>query len=135
MPRTMRTRAHRLRLSAMAGLAAFALLAIAPDDGVNAPPSPPPAAVPAILNVTWSPQHLRAGHTFDVTIHTTPDITALEACVLKYKLPVPKASDGVFSASARVPWFARFFHGTFHVTFVGTDANGDQAQMEADVNI
>jgi hypothetical protein len=127
----MRLRAPRLRLTALAGLAALALLGIAPDDGLNAPPN----ANPAILNVTWSPQHLRAGHTFDVTIRTTPDITAIEACVLKYKLPVPKASDGVFSASAKVPWFARFYHGTFHVTFVGTDASGDQAQMEADVTI
>jgi hypothetical protein len=115
----------------MAGLAAFALLGIAPDDG----PEAPPPANPAILNVTWSPEHLRAGQMFDVTIRTTPDITALEACVLKYRLPVPKASDGVFYASARVPWFARFYHGTFHVTFVGTDATGDQAQMEADVRI
>jgi hypothetical protein len=38
-------------------------------------------------------------------------------------------------ASAKVPWFARFYHGTFHVTFIGTDASGDQAQMEADVTI
>jgi len=38
----------------------------------------------------------------------SPDIMALEACVMKYKLPVP---------------------------FVGVDATGDQAQMEADVHI
>jgi hypothetical protein len=127
----MRMRAPRLRLTAMAGLAALALLGVAPDDGTDVPVP----ANPAILAVTWSPEHLRAGQTFDVTIRTTPDITALEACVLKYKVPVPKTSDGVFYASAKVPWFARFYHGTFHVTFVGTDASGDQAQMEADVNI
>jgi hypothetical protein len=127
----MRTRAPRLRLTAMAGLAAFALLGLAPDDGADAPPPPNPA----ILAITWSPEHLRAGQTFDVTIRTTPDIATLEACVLKYKLPVPKASDGVFYALARVPWFARFYHGTFHVTFVATGASGEQAQMEADVHI
>jgi hypothetical protein len=128
----MRTGARRLRLTAMAGLAALALLGIAPDPDAAVPPA---ATSPAILAITWTPEHLRAGQTFDVTIRTTPDIQALEACVLKYKLPVPKASDGVFSASARVPWFARFYHGTFHMTFVGTDATGDQAQMEADVYI
>lgn len=127
----MRMRAPRLRLTAMAGLAALALLGLAPDDDATAPPPPNPA----ILNVTWSPQRLRPGQAFDVTIRTTPDVTALEACVLRYKLPVPKAADGVFTASARVPWFARFYHGTFHVTFVGTDASGDQTQMEADVRI
>jgi hypothetical protein len=125
-------RAPRLQLTAMTGLAAFALLGVAPDDGTTVAPAPPN---PAILNVTWSPAQLRAGHSFDVTVRTTPDVTAVEACVLKYRLPVPKTADGVFTASARVPWFARFYHGTFHVTFVGTDANGDQAQMEADVHI
>jgi len=126
----MRRRAPRLRLTAMAGLAALALLGIAPDPDIDAP-----AANPAILDVTFAPDHLRAGAEFAVTIHTTPDITALEACVMKYKLPVPKAGDGVFYASARVPWWARVYHGTFHVTFVGVDASGDQAQMEADVRI
>lgn len=127
----MRLRAPRLRLSAVAALAAFALLGLAPADG----PGVPAPANPAILNVTWSPAHLRAGRTFDVTVRTTPDITALEARVLKYRLPVPKAAEGIFYASARVPWIARFYHGTFHVTFVGTDATGDRAQMEADVRI
>ena len=58
----------------MAGLAALALLGIAPDPDVDAP-----AANPAILDVTFAPDHLRAGAEFAVTIHTTPDITALEA--------------------------------------------------------
>lgn len=115
----------------MVALAAVALPGLAPDPSVNAPP----AAAPAILNVTWNPQHLHAGSQFDVTIRTTPDVTALEADVLRYRLPVPKQTDGVFYASARVPWFARFYHGTFHVTFVGTDASGNQAQMEADVRL
>jgi hypothetical protein len=114
----------------MAGLAAFALLGLAPDAGVDAP-----VANPAILDVTFAPDHLRAGAEFAVTIRTTPDIMTLEALVMKYKLPVPKAGDGVFYASARVPWWARIYHGTFHVTFVGVAVSGDQAQMEADVHI
>jgi hypothetical protein len=116
----------------MAGLAALALVGIAPGPDLN---DGTPAANPAILDITFSPDHLRAGANFEVTIHTTPDITALQACVMKYKLPVPKTADGVFSASARVPWWARVYHGTFRVTFVGEDATGVQAQMEADVRI
>ncbi len=94
-----------------------------------------PAADPAILDITFAPDHLRAGAEFAVTIRTTPDIMTLEAEVMKYKLPVPKTGDGVFYASARVPWWARIYHGTFHVRFVGADATGAQAQMEADVHI
>ena len=126
----MQVRAPRLRLTATAGLAALVLLGVAPDPDVTAP-----VANPAILDVTFSPTHLRAGKTFAVTVRTTPDITSVEACVMKYRLPVPKTGDGVFSASVRVPWWARIYHGTFHVTFVGAGATGDQAQMEADVHI
>ena len=125
----MRIAARRLRLTALAGLAAFALLGVASDsDGT-------PAAAPAILDVTFSPDHLRAGAAFTVTIRTTPDVMSLQAHVMKYKLPVPKTCDGVFTGTARVPWWARIYHGTFHVTFVGTAAGGDEAQMEADVHI
>ena len=62
-------------------------------------------------------------------------LLSMQAHVMKYKLPVPKTGDGVFSASARVPLWAAVYHGTFHVMFVGFDAAGDQAQMEADVRI
>jgi hypothetical protein len=125
----MRSRAPRLRLTAMAGLAALALLGVGPESGTA------PIAEPAILDITFSPDHLRAGAEFAVTVRTTPDVTSLQAHVMKYKLPVPKTCDGLFSASARVPWWAHIYHGTFHVTFVGVTASGDEAQMEADVHI
>jgi hypothetical protein len=125
----MQVRASRLRLTATAALAALAVLGVAPAPDVTAP------VTPAILAVTFSPDHLRAGKTFEVIVHTTPDITSVQAWVMKYRLPVPKTGDGVFSASARVPWWARVFHGTFHVMFVGADPTGERAQMEADVHI
>jgi len=125
----MRIGARRIRLTAMAGLAALALLGVAPDTDA-APP-----ADPAILDVTFAPDHLRAGGEFAVTIRTTPDVMSLQAHVMKYKLPVPKTGDGVFYASARVPWWARIYHGTFHITFVGVSSSGCEAQMEADVHI
>ncbi len=125
----MRSGARGLRLTAMAGLAAIALL------GVSANTDFGPPADPAILDVTFSPDQLRAGAEFAVTVRTTPDVMSLQAHVMKYKLPVPKTGDGVFYASARVPWWAHIYHGTFRVTFVGVAASGDQAQMEADVRI
>ena len=125
----MRLRAARIRLTALAGLAAIALLGIVPDP-VTAPP-----ADPAIIDVIFTPDHLRVGSPFEVTIHTTPGVMSIQACVMKYKLLVPKTGDGIFSASARVPWWARIYHGTFHVTFVGYDGTGAQAQMEADIRI
>jgi hypothetical protein len=126
----MQVRASTLRLTATALAATLAVLGLARDPGVTRP-----VVTPAILDVTFSPNHLRAGKTFEVTVHTTPDITSLEACVMKYRLAVPKTGAGVFYASARVPWWARVFHGTFRVTFVGADRAGGQAQMEADVHI
>lgn len=126
----MRLGARRWPLTALAGLAVLALLGLAPD-----PDAIVPSVTPAILGVTFTPERLRAGSDFEVTVHTTPDVTAMQALVMKYRLPVPKTSDGVFSASARVPWWARFYHGTFHVTFVGVDDAGGRAQMEADVRI
>lgn len=125
----MRYGARPLRPTALAVLAALALLGLAPDPEMEAPASP------AILGITITPEHLRAGQSFDITIRTTPDVLVVQACVMKYKLPVPKTADGVFSAHARVPWWARLYHGTFHVTFVGEAAGGGQAQMEADVRI
>jgi hypothetical protein len=126
----MQLRAAWSRLPALAALAAVALLALAPD-----PDMLPPVPGPAILDITFSPEHLRAGRSFEVTVRTTPDVMSMQAWVMKYRLPVPKTADGVFSGSARVPWWAGIYHGTFHVMFVGAAATGEQAQMEAAVRI
>jgi hypothetical protein len=126
----MQFRAPFVRLAAMGGVAVIALLGIVPDpDPVTAPVSP------AILWITFSPERLRAGVHFEVTIHTTPDITAVDAMVMKYKLSVPRTGEGVFTGTGRVPWWARIYHGTFHVMFIGTAPTGEQPQMEADVRI
>lgn len=125
----MRFATRTLRLTAAAGLAAMSLPAVAPD------PQLAPATVPQILDVQFAPQQLKAGSDFNVVIHTTPDVTTLQAHVMKYTVPVPKTGDGQFSATGRVPWWARIYHGTFKVTFVGIDASGDQTQMETDVHI
>jgi hypothetical protein len=126
----MQSRELGPRLTAMAALAAFALLGLAPDRDVAKP-----VLNPAIIDITFSPPQIRAGKTFEVTIHTTPDVMSMQAHVLKYNLSVPKTGNGLFSASARVPWWAAVYHGTFHVMFVAFDASGEQAQMEADVRI
>lgn len=126
----MQYRAPKVRLAAMGGFAVIALLGIAPD-----PDTGTPSVNPAILAITFSPEHLRAGAPFEVTVHTTPDVTTMQAVVMKYKLPVPRTSEGIFTGSARVPWWARIYHGTFHVMFVGTATTGEQPQMEADVHI
>jgi hypothetical protein len=126
----MQLRALSMRLAAMGGAAVIALLGIAPDPDTGTVP-----VNPAILGITFSPERLRAGVHFEVTVRTTPDITAVQAQVMKYKLPVPRTGEGVFTGSGRVPWWARIYHGTFHVMFVGTAPTGEQPQMEADVRI
>jgi hypothetical protein len=90
---------------------------------------------PAIYDVTVTPDHLRPGHSFVIMIRTTPDVASVEGSVLKYRFGIPKTAPGVFTATAHVPWWARIFHGTFHVQFVATDSTGARAQAEAAVSI
>jgi hypothetical protein len=100
-----------------------------------ATPSPAPVATPAIYDVMVTPDHLRPGHSFVITIHTSPDVTSVEGSVLKYRFGIPQTGPGVFSATAHVPWWARIFHGTFHVAFVASNAAGVRAAAEAAVSI
>jgi hypothetical protein len=55
--------------------------------------------------------------------------------VLTYSFTLPKTGDGVFYGATKVPWWARFFHGTFNMTFVATDANGATSEMEQSIRI
>ena len=93
------------------------------------------AAPLAILDVSVTPDPLRANGPVSITIHTTPNVVLLQGRVLSYSFTVPKTGDGVFYGAGKVPWWARFFHGTFNATFVATDANGATSEMEQSIRI
>jgi hypothetical protein len=109
-------------------LAAALLLAAAPS------PSPPPDA-PVIRDVAVAPQPVHAGKPMFVVVHASPDVTSLQAHVLRYTVTIPKTGTGTFSGSTTVPWWARLFRGSFHVTFVARDGAGAQTQTTISVRI
>jgi hypothetical protein len=132
----MQMRVGNVRLAAMAVLAAIALLGSAPD-------APAPAssgavmspADPAIIDVSITPEPLQAGKPISIVVHATPSVVSVQGSVLAFKFPVPKTAAGTFSAAGKVPWFARLYHGTFHIAFVGLDAAGARSEMTASVRI
>jgi hypothetical protein len=93
------------------------------------------AAPLAILDVTVAPDPLRPNEMVSITIHTTPNVVLLQGHVLTYSFTLPKTGDGVFYGATKVPWWARFFHGTFNATFVATDASGATSEMGQSIRI
>jgi hypothetical protein len=109
-------------------------------------PSPPPTSTPstspsaqpsgpAILDIVMAPQPLQVGKPVTIIVHTTPDVTSVQGRVLSFKFSVPKTGDGTFSGSSHVPWWARFYHGSFHIVFTATNDAGAQAEMTQVVRI
>lgn len=120
---------------ALAAAACIGLLRVVPVVAATSVAAPSPLASPAILSVTVSPDHVKPGHPFVITIDATPDVTSVEGSVLKYRFAIPRTAPGIFAATVHVPWWARIFHGTFHVEFTAVNGTGMQAQAEAAVSI
>lgn len=70
-----------------------------------------------------------------VVVHASPDVTTLQAHVMRYTVTIPKTGPGTFAGSTTVPWWARLFRGSFRVTFVARDAGGAQTQTSTSVRI
>lgn len=126
----MWTRTRRLVLLAMAGLTALVLVAASPAAETPTPVATSSAAPLAIIDVEVSPDPVRANQPVSVTIHTTPNAVLLQARVFSHAFTIPKSGDGLFYGAGSVPWWARFLHGSFSVTFIATDASGATAQMD-----
>jgi hypothetical protein len=126
----MRTGARNL---ALASLTAVLLLGVSAPVDPAAAPSPNPIVV--IFDVVVSPDPVRSGKPVSVTVHTTPNVVLLQGRVMGHNFTVPKTGDGIFYGSSKVPWWARFFHGAFNVTFTASDEFGEASQMEQTVHI
>jgi hypothetical protein len=135
----MLLRVPAMQLAVLAGCAALGLLGATSTPGpvttvpVQAASAAPLA--PAILDISIAPAPLRPGKQIRIVVHTTPDVVSVQGAVLSFKFPVPKTADGAFTAAGKVPWFARLYHGTFHITFVALDAAGASAEMTESVRI
>jgi hypothetical protein len=111
---------------ATAPLLAFMLLGAAPPD-------PTPEQGPRIVGAAIAPSPIHPGDQFVVTVETSIDVVAVEAHVRGRTFHLEPVESGLFQSSGSVPKFARFFKGTYRVTFVGHCASGKTAEYERDV--
>ena len=94
---------------------------------------PQTAQSPKIVSAAIDPAPLHPGDTVQATVLTTLDVVSLEAHVGLLTFAIPQIEPGKFRQTAHVPKMARFFHGTYHVTFVGHCQDGRTAEMREDV--
>jgi hypothetical protein len=88
---------------------------------------------PQIVWAAIDPKPVHPGDVVEATVLTTPDIVAVEARVAHFTFAIPQLEPGKFRQAGRVPKIARFFHGTYHVTFVGRCSDGRTAETREDL--
>jgi hypothetical protein len=88
---------------------------------------------PQIVSAAIEPEPLHPGDTIEAIVRTTPDIVSVEAHVAHFTFAIPQLEPGKFRQTGRVPKIARFFHGTYHVTFVGRCSDGRTVEKREDV--
>lgn len=98
-------------------------------------PAAAAAEQPRILDVQVHPQNAHLGQPITATLHTTPDVVAVHGHVASFNFNLPEVAPGTFSGTAKVPGWAFFFHGNFHVQFVASTATGAQAEASSTVHI
>lgn len=126
-------RHHRLAAAPFLVLTLALTTAAGAQTTTESPQPSPAAGAPQIVSVAINPDPVHAGKSVDATIETTPDVVAVQARVMNLKIDIPRDGDGTFHKSAKVPWMARFFKGTYKVTFVATCKDGHEAQSEQDI--
>jgi hypothetical protein len=112
-----------------------ALLAATASARAQTGPTAAPSIGPQIISAEIKPSTIHAGDQVVAMVQTNDDVVAVHAAVHGLKFPIPKQADGMFSKTTKVPWIARFFHGTITVQFTATDAAGASATADADVTI
>ena len=118
-----------IRPALAAGFTALALIAASPAPDSSVPSPAPAASAVVIYDIVVVPDPVKPNSPVTITIHTTPNVVTLQGRVLAHDFKVPKTGDGLFYGAGKVPWWARFFHGSLNVTFTASDANGDTADF------
>lgn len=98
-----------------------------------APPDPNPEQGPRIMAAAIAPSPVHPGDQFVVTVETSTDVVAVDAHVRGRTFHIDPIDRGLFQSSGSVPKFARFFKGTYRVTFVAHCASGETTEYERDV--
>jgi hypothetical protein len=88
---------------------------------------------PQIVSAAIDPDPIHPGDAVEATVLTTPDIVSVEAHVVHLKFAIPQLEPGKFRQTGHVPKIARFFHGTYHVTFVGRCSDGRTVERNEEI--
>jgi hypothetical protein len=97
------------------------------SDGPQAP------QIPLIVSAAIAPAPIHPGGDVEAIVLTTPDIVSMEAHVAHFTFTIPPLEPGKFRQTGHIPKLARFFHGTYHVTFVGHCSDGRTAETSEDI--
>ena len=89
--------------------------------------------MPLIIAIAVNPVPLHPGSEVEAVVNTSPDVTAVEARVRGFKFTLNQAQAGEFRTTGKVPKIARFFKGTYHVTFIARTNDGQTAEDTHDV--
>lgn len=89
--------------------------------------------VPMIVSIAINPDPLHPGSDVEAIVNTSPDVTAVEARVRGLKFNLNQLQTGEFRTTGRVPKIARFFKGTYHVTFVAHTSDGRTVEGAHDI--
>jgi hypothetical protein len=111
----------------------LALLAGAPG---TAAPGVPAEAAPfnaTISAVAIEPDPVHPGSKVVVTVQTSPDVVAVDAHVKSFTFHLDPVQSGEFQCTGTVPKIARFFKGTYRVTFVARRSGGQTTEYGQDV--
>ena len=119
---------HLQRLAAT-GILALALTGTA---GAQAGETPQ-AGAPQIVSAAVNPDPIHPGGPVEAVVETSANVVGVEAHVKGFHFTLDQKEPGKFIKSGTVPKFARFFKGTYHVTFTARCAGGNSVESGTDV--
>ena len=101
--------------------------------GAQAGDAPIGAGAPQIVSAVINPDPIHPGGPVEAVVETSPNVVSVDAQVKGFHFSLEQKQPGKFSKSGTVPKFARFFKGTYHVTFVAHCAGGTTVESGTDV--
>jgi hypothetical protein len=122
-----------MRLLFRSGLIPALAVVLAGTASAQVDDSPQAVQSPRIVSTAIDPMPVHPGDTVDATVLTTPDVVSVEAYVAHVTIAIARVEPGTFRQTARVPKIARFFHGTYDVTFVARRSDGRTVETHEDV--
>ena len=120
---------HLHRLAAVPMLA----LALTGTAGAQAGEPEQTAPAPQIVSAAINPAPIHPGGPVEAVVQTSPNVVSVDAQVRGFHFSLEQKEPGKFAKSGVVPKIARFFKGTYHVTFVARCQGGSTVESGYDV--